>query len=121
VPGGSLIVVGRPNATYNLLDLADGVRENLGFAELKAEDYTEMRLLVGNTSDGRINILGQQHPFANYVIDLDGVPHELKIPSEFQGGVEILHGFTISDKQTTELNLDFSASQSAVVGGNSGT
>jgi len=121
MPEGSLKVVGRPNTTYNLLDLANGVRKNLGFAELKAEDYTEMRLLVGNTSDGKINILGQQHPFANYVIDLDGVPHELKIPSEFQGGVEILHGFTISDKQTTELNLDFSASESVVVGGNSGT
>jgi len=121
MPGGSLKIVGRPNTTYNLLDLANGVRESLGFAELKAEDYTEMRLLIGNSSDGKINILGQQHPFANYIIDLDGVPHELNIPSEFRRGVEIVHGFTISDKQTTELNLDFSASESVVVGGNSGT
>jgi hypothetical protein len=121
VSGGSSKVVGIPNTTYNLLDLANGVRKNLGVVQLDSDDYAGMQLFIGNTSDGKVNILGQRHPYANYVIDLDGVPHELKVPTEFQRGVEIIHNFTISEKQTTELNLDFSASESVVVGGNSGT
>jgi hypothetical protein len=121
VPGGSWKVVGAPNKTYNLLDLVNGVREELGIAELYAGDYTEMRLIIGKTPDAGINILSKQHPYANYVIDLNDADHELKIPSGFQTGVKIVHGFTISANQTTELILDFSASESVVVGGNSGT
>jgi len=113
-------VVGAPNRTYNLLDLINGVREELGIAELDAGDYTQMRLIIGETPDGGINLLSKEHPYANYVIDLDDNAHELKVPSGYQTGVKIVHGFTISAKQTTELILDFSASESVVVAGKSG-
>jgi hypothetical protein len=79
-----------------------------------------MRLIIGETPDGGINILTQKHPYANYVIDLDDNEHELKVPSGYQTGVKIVQGFTISEKQTTELVLDFSASASVVVAGKSG-
>jgi hypothetical protein len=118
--GGAWKVVGSPNKTYNLLDLVNGVREELGVAELSAGNYTQMRLIIGDTSDGGINILSKQHPSANYVIDWNDVDHALKIPSGFQTGVKIVQGFTIRPNQTTELTLDFNASESVVVAGNSG-
>jgi hypothetical protein len=118
--GGAWKVVASPNKTYNLLDLVNGVREQLGIAELDAGNYTEMRLIIGATPDGGINILSQQHPYANYVIDSDNTEHELKVPSGYQTGVKIVQGFTISSKQTTELVLDFNASESVVVAGKSG-
>ena len=113
-------IVASPNKTYNLLDLANGVQEELGIAGLDVGDYTQMRLIIGDTPDGGVNKLSQQHPYANYVIDMDNNEHELKIPSGFQAGVEIVQGFRINANQTTELIFDFSASESVVVAGNSG-
>ena len=55
--------------------------------------------------------------YANYVIDSWYVPRT-KIPSGVQSGYKIVHGFTISAYQTTELILDFLADKSVVVGGN---
>ena len=121
MPEGYWKVVGTPNKTYNLLDLVNGVREEIGITGLDAGEYTEMLLLIGDTSDGGINILSKQHPYANYVIDLNDADHELKIPSGFQTGVEIFQAFTIGEYQITNLTLDFNASESVVVGGNSGT
>jgi hypothetical protein len=113
-------VVASPNKTYNLLDLANGVQALLGIAELDAGDYTQMRLIIGDTPDDGQNILNGKHPYANYVIDLNDNEHELKIPSGFQAGVIVDQGFRINANQTTELILDFSASASVVVADNSG-
>jgi hypothetical protein len=120
--GGTWKVVGGPtqqNKTYNLLHLVNGVREELGIVELDEGDYTQMRLLIGDTPDDGINILSEQHPYANYVIDSNDAVHELKVPSGYQTGVKIVQGFSISANQTTELILDFNASQSVVIGGSS--
>jgi hypothetical protein len=46
--------------------------------------------------------------------------HELKVPSGYQTGIKIDQGFTISPNETTELILDFNASQSVVIAGSSG-
>jgi hypothetical protein len=113
-------VVGAPNKTYNLLELINGVREELGVTELDAGGYTQMRLIIGKTPDNGINILSEQHPYANYVIDLNDEVHELKVPSGYRTGVKIVQGFTIINNQTTELILDFNASQSVVKAGKSG-
>jgi hypothetical protein len=120
VTADSWKVVASPNKTYNLLDLVNGVREELGIAELDAGNYTEMRLILGETPDEGINILSQQHPYANYAIDLKDNEHELKVPSGYQTGIKIVKGFTINANQTTELILDFDASASVVVAGKSG-
>jgi len=107
--------------TYNLLELVNGVREELGIVDLPAGPYTQMRLIIGREPDNGINVLSQSHPYANYVItepDLD--VYELKVPSGFQTGLKIVHGFDVSDNQTTELILDFDASKSVVKAGNSG-
>ena len=108
--------------TVNLLELVNGVREDLGIAELETGHYTQMRLIIDSEPDDTINILSQNHPYANYVIDQSNPPnvHELKIPSGFQTGVKIVGGFDINTDQTTELILDFDACRSVVQAGNSG-
>jgi len=118
--GGAWEVVGSPDKTYNLLELVNGVREQLGITELETGHYTQMRLIIGDDPDSGINIFSQSHPFANYMIDLSDDYHELKIPSGLQTGIKIVHGFDINENQTTELILDFDASKSIVKAGASG-
>ncbi len=55
--------------TYNLLELVNGVLEELGMTELPAGHYTQMRLFIGDDPDDGVNIFGDPHEFANYVID----------------------------------------------------
>jgi hypothetical protein len=108
------------NRTYNLLDLTNGVRTELGITELASGPYTQMRLILGRVPDGGVNVLSRKHQYANYVVtDADEI-HELKVPSGFQTGIKIVQGFEINDNQTTELLLDFEASKSVVKAGNSG-
>jgi hypothetical protein len=119
--GGSWAVVGSPKGTYNLLDLVNGVIEQLGITELEVGDYTQVRLIIGGeVPDGEENILGESHPYANYIIDTDDNIHELKIPSGIQTGIKLVHGFTINEGATVELVLDFDACRSVVKAGDSG-
>jgi len=96
--------------TVNLLDLVNGVREELGIAELPSGHYTQMRLIIGNTKDD------PNLPYANFVIDTSNPPetYELKVPSGFQTGEKIVGGFDINTNQTTELILDIDACRSVV-------
>jgi hypothetical protein len=102
--------------TVNLLDLVNGVREDLGLVDLQARRYTQMRLIIGDTPNP------DTLPFANYVVtNTDPVEiHELKIPSGDKTGFKIVNGFTITADQKTELILDFDACRSVVQAGNSG-
>ena len=106
--------------TFNLYDLTNGVREEIGLADLAIGSYTQMRLIIGTDPDDGINELSEAHPHANYVIDTDDNYQELKIPSGINTGIKIVHGFTISTDQTTELILDFNAEKSVIVAGNTG-
>jgi hypothetical protein len=116
----SWISISTPNLpkTFNLYELINGVREQIGIGDLTAGSYTQMRLMIGTIPDGGLNILSEAHPHANYVIDSDDNYQELKIPSGIQSGYKIVNGFTISANQTTELTLDFLADKSVIVGGN---
>jgi len=117
---GSWLVVAQPETTYNLLELVNGVQEQLGLTDLEEGQYTQMRLIIGSTPDNGTNILGEAHPYANYVVDDADVYHELKIPSGAETGIKLVSGFDIYGGQTTELILDFDASHSVVKAGNSG-
>ena len=111
----------RPARPTDLLDLVNGVREELGIVDLDDGPYTQMRLIIGDQPDGGINVLSRSHPFANYVItEPDLEYHALKVPSGPQTGIKIVHGFEISADQTTELTLDFDAARSVVKAGSSG-
>lgn len=118
---GSWQTVAEPNKTYNLLDLVNGVREDLGIASLDAGHYTQMRLIIGETAEaGGINMNSMAHPYANYIINLANEVHGLKVPSGTNTGLKIVNGFDINDNQTTELILDFDAMRSVVKSGASG-
>ncbi len=117
---GSWKVVASPDTTYNLLDLVNGVMEKLGTESLAAGSYTQMRLILGETPDGDVNINGQPHPYPNYLIMADDTVRELKVPSGYQSGIKLVHGFDIANGGTTELILDFDAAASIVQAGKSG-
>lgn len=106
--------------TYNLLELINGVREQLCIAELETGHYTQMRLIIGENPDNGLNILSERHEFGNYIIDKSGTCYELKVPSGYKTGVKIVHGFDINESQITELILDFDVSRSIVRAGNKG-
>jgi len=102
-----------PYRTHNLLELQNGVREELGIADLEEGRYTQMRLIIGDIPDGG-------HPSANYIIDENDQYHDLKIPSGYQSGIKIVHGIEIRSGENTELILDFCASDSIVTPGHDG-
>jgi len=110
-------VVASPDETYELLDLVNGVREELGISELLTGHYTQMRLIIGDAPDNGINIFSESHLHANYIIDGAGIYHELKVPSGLQTGIKIVNGFDINANETTELILDFDAMRSVVKAG----
>jgi hypothetical protein len=116
----SWLVVADPQGTYNLLDLVNGVQEQLGVTDLEAGHYSQMRLIIGGTPDEFENILTESHPYANYIVDSSNQYNELKIPSGLQTGIKLVRGFDIYAGVTTELILDFDASRSIVKAGNSG-
>jgi hypothetical protein len=102
--------------TVNLLELVNGVREHLGIVDLPEGQYTQLRLIIGDTPGP------DAHPYANYVItNTDPVEiHELKVPGGSNTGFKIVNGFSINAEQTTELMLDFDACRSVVQAGASG-
>jgi hypothetical protein len=54
--------------------------EQLGVTELETGHYPQMRHFLGETP------ADDSHPYANYVVDLAGNPHELFIPTDFRAG-----------------------------------
>ena len=118
--GDGWVTVGTPSKTVDLLTLINGVREELGVAELATGHYTQLRLLLGSSPDASLNLLSQPHPYANYFIDDTDTAVELKVPSGLQTGIKIVNGFNINENQTTELILDFDAMRSVVKAGSSG-
>lgn len=117
---GAWKTVATPDKTYNLLELVNGVREELGISPLDAGHYTQMRLIVGENPDQGINMFDLSHDYANYIISQDNSIHELKVPSGTNTGFKIVNGFDINKNETTELILDFDAMRSVVQAGSSG-
>ena len=96
--------------TLNLLDLLNGVRASLGSAELNTGHYTQMRLILEESTDEPVsqdlNILDKTHPFYNYVIDSDDNQIFLKVSSH---EIKLINGFDIENNASTDIILDFDA------------
>jgi hypothetical protein len=118
--GSGWITVVEPMQTYDLLELMNGVLAPLGAGELAVGQYGQLRLILGEEADETLNILGEAHPHANYLIDSEGDSHELKVPSGLNTGIKIINGFSITAAQATELTLDFDAGRSVVQAGKKG-
>lgn len=112
------LVVAEPNKTYNLLALQNGITEELGETNISVGKYTQMRLVLGNTEDNGTNILGNPHPFANYVIFVDGSDTaELDTPSST---IKKNHNFEIIEAGLITMTIDFDANKSITEAGGSG-
>ncbi len=118
------VVVAEPRATFNLLELVNGLIQNLGLTDLEAGRYDQIRLVLDDAPDASLNTKGDAHPYANYIIYGDSAESyqyfELTIPSGYQSGFKIVGGFTIESDQTTDLVLDFNVVKSIVQAGKSG-
>lgn len=87
---------------WDLLTLRNGLSALLADAQLPAGHYTQIRLRLG---DG------------NRVV-VDGVEHDLEVPSGARTGLKLNHEFTIEDGVLTEITLDFDANRSVHETGN---
>jgi hypothetical protein len=112
--------VATPQATYNLLELVNGVMATLGSKELVAGTYNQMRLLLYDYPDDSLNLFDDPHDHPQYLIDEGGTVHAMKVPSGYQTGIKLVHPFEIVEGLTTELLLDFDVADSVVKAGNSG-
>jgi hypothetical protein len=94
----------------------NGVTEILGVNELVAGRYNQIRLILGDTPESKNNILGDPHPYANYLIlnDSSDTVKPLKVPSGFKTGIKLVHQFEVTQGEDVELILDFDAYRSVV-------
>lgn len=109
--GWSEIVLS-PARRIDLLDLTNGVLEELGNTELAAGDYQQIRLVLSeNTSSA---------PLANAVQPTGGSLVALDTPSGTQSGLKLQAHFNVPAGQTADVALDFDACQSVVATGSPG-
>lgn len=105
-------VVLQPARRVNLLDLTNGVLEELGQVSLPAGTYTQARLVLVEN--------GAADPLANSVVPTGGAEIALDTPSAQQSGLKINLNLTVPADQVADLVLDFDACKSVVKRGNSG-
>lgn len=107
-------IVLSPARRVDLLDLTNGVLEELGTTPLAAGKYSQVRLvLASNSGTGTAS-------FANAVHPTGGVEVPMSTPSGQQSGLKLQAHFEVAAGQMADLVLDFDACRSVVKAGNSG-
>jgi hypothetical protein len=101
-----------PARRVNLLDLTNGVLEELGQTQLPAGRYTQLRLVLAPN--------GGTLPLANSVVPTGGTEVALTTPSAQQSGLKLNVGIEVGANQIADVVLDFDACKSVVPRGNSG-
>jgi hypothetical protein len=96
----------------DLLDLANGVLEDLGSTPLPAGKYQQLRLVLADNSG--------TNPDANAVQPTGGQLTPLGTPSAQQSGLKLPVNFTVGANQVIDLVLDFDACRSVVHASRSG-
>lgn len=109
--GWSEIVLATPKK-IDLLGLNNGVLEELGQTPLPVGTYTQMRLILADSTNSA--------PFTNSVVPTGGTEVALKTPSGQQSGVKANVNITIAANQLADLVVDFDACKSVVTAGGSG-
>jgi len=95
----------------DLLELTNGVLEELGQTALPAGHYTQMRLVLVSNS---------VTPFANSVVPSGGSETELDTPSGQQTGLKMNVNIDVAADKVADFVLDFNACKSVVTAGKSG-
>jgi hypothetical protein len=97
--------IATPNASYDLLDLANGVTTNLGQAMLPTGSYRGFRLVL-DTDKSTITLK-------------DGTTPDIHWPSAGQSGIKVKLDKPIElDEEGTVMTLDFDVGRSFVLRGN---
>ena len=109
--GWSEIVL-NPAKRVNLLNLTNGVLDELGQTPLPAGKYTQLRLVLADNSSA--------NPLLNSVLPTGGTEVALKTPSGQQSGVKTKINIDIAADKMADFVLDFDACKSVVVAGGSG-
>jgi len=107
-------VVLNPARKVNLLDLTNGVLEELGQTELQAGTYTQLRLQLASNANAS--------PPANSLVLTGGDGSEIPLdtPSAQQSGLKMNVNLTVLPNELADVVLDFDACKSVVKRGNSG-
>lgn len=95
----------------DLLDLTNGVLEEIGSMPLPAGDYSQLRLVLAEN--------GGSEPLANAVQPVGGALVPLKTPSATQSGLKLQVHFKVEADKLIDLVLDFDACRSVVQRGKS--
>jgi hypothetical protein len=106
------IVLATPNASFNLMDLQNGVSVSLGDAEVAAGSYRSLRLILDTNQSSVTLITG---------LTLTGTSTpSILFPSAGQSGIKVHFDtpIAVDDGATTDVLLDFDAGESFVVRGN---
>lgn len=90
----------------DLLNLTNGVLEELGSLPLPAGRYSQVRLVLAENT--------RQDPLANAVTPRGGETVPLKTPSGQQSGIKLQAHFEVEDDKLVDLVLDFDACKSVV-------
>lgn len=111
--GGWSEIVLNPARRVNLLDLQNGLLEELGETPLPTGKYTQLRLvLADNTGSGQ--------PANSVVLTSDKSEVALKTPSGQQSGLKTNINIDIGANKMADFVLDFDACKSVVLAGGSG-
>jgi hypothetical protein len=98
-----------PARKINLLNLTNGVLDNLGQTPLAAGHYTQLRLVLDPNNGAGL---------ANSVVPVGRVETALVTPSAVQSGIKLIHAFDVPSGGRVDLALDFDACKSIVLRGN---
>ncbi|MDO8721119.1 MAG: DUF4382 domain-containing protein [Syntrophales bacterium] len=100
-----------PARKINLLNLTNGVLEDLGQTSLSAGHYTQLRLVLAANSGTNL---------ANSVVLASDPTTEIALdtPSSVQSGIKLINEFDVASGQRVDLVLDFDALKSVVARGN---
>ena len=101
-----------PARKINLLNLRNGVLDELGQTPLPTGRYTQMRLVLAENSGNML---------ANSVVPTGGTEVALKTPSGQQSGVKANITIDIAANKIADFIVDFDACKSVVTAGNSGS
>lgn len=105
-------VVLAPARRINLLNLTNGVLDELGQVPLPTGKYTQLRMILAENTAA--------NPLANSVKPTGATEVALKTPSGQQSGVKANINIDVAANKLADFVLDFNACKSIVVAGNSG-
>ncbi len=111
-PGWYRIALPGMPKRIDLLDLRNGLLEELGQTALPAGRYTQMRLLLAPNSASA--------PYANAVTPTGSAQTALTTPSAQQSGLKLNVNIDIEAGKLADFVLDFDACKSVVTAGSSG-